>query len=284
MLRVFLGLLITGGEGTEHTTEIFVPSTNTSCNFVRMPTARDEHSQDGFQVCGGDHASGTCDTWIPETGLWTKSQSLRYTRENHHSWVSEDGVILLGGSSSPTTTEMLSNGSSTNHFSLKYSTRWACAIAFEERNEIFITGGEATLDKVTRYGKNGFIEDLPTLKHGRRIHGCAGYYKEKQFVLLVAGGYNNGILSSTEIFEVDKSTSWTVTTSLPITIYHQMAVTLNNIVYMTGGYNRSNRNTIYVWESEAETWSSRGHMKSSRREHGISVITMTDQVRKYCGL
>ena len=53
---------------------------------------------------------------------------------------------------------------------------------------------------------------------------------------MVAGGYNNGILSSTEIFEVDKSTSWTVTTSLPITIYHQMAVTLNNIVYMTGNF------------------------------------------------
>ena len=53
---------------------------------------------------------------------------------------------------------------------------------------------------------------------------------------------------------------------------------------LIGGYNRSNRNTIYVWDSEAETWSSRGHMKSSRREHGISVITMTDQVRKYCGL
>ena len=54
-------------------------------------------------------------------------------------------------------------------------------------------------------------------------------------VLLVAGGsYNNGILSSTEIFELDKSSSWTATTSLPAAIFFQKAVTLNNIVYMTG--------------------------------------------------
>ena len=126
ILIVFLGLLITGGEGTEHTTEIFVPSTNTSCNFVRMPNARDDHSQDGFQVCGGQLHLRTCDTWNPETGLWTKSQSLRYSRQNHNSWVSEERAILLGGSDSQTTTEMLTNGtgSSKEHFSLKYSTRF----------------------------------------------------------------------------------------------------------------------------------------------------------------
>ena len=121
-----LGLLITGGEGTEHTTEIFVPTTNTSCNFVRMPNAMDEHSQHGFQVCGGDHHPTTCDTWMPETGRWTRSQTLRYRRDNHHYWASKEGAILLGGGGSPTTTEMLSNVSSSSNygpFGLKYSTR-----------------------------------------------------------------------------------------------------------------------------------------------------------------
>lgn len=288
------GLLITGGEGTEYSTEIFVPSTNTSCNFVRMPNARDEHSQEGFQVCGGEHLPKTCDTWNPETGLWTPSQTLRQNRLNHNSWVSEEGVILLGGSSIPTTTEMLSNGtgSSNDHFSLKFSTRWACAIAYEETDEIFLTGGLDSSNTVTRYGKNGFIENLPTLKYNRYQHGCAGYHKGKQFVLLVAGGfYNNGVLSTTEIFEVDRSSSWTVKAPLPTPLYYLKAATLNNIVYMTGGYyhyrnsyqGHKSYNIIYVWDSEAETWSTRGQMKSARYEHGISVIQMTAQVMKYCG-
>ena len=59
----------------------------------------------------------------------------------------------------------------------------ACAIGYDEKNEVFITGGGYdSRTSVTRYGENGFIKNMPTLRIGRNHHGCAGYYKGKQFV------------------------------------------------------------------------------------------------------
>ena len=58
-------------------------------------------------------------------------------------------------------------------------------------------------------------------------------------VLLVAGGFMQSrgrghAISSTELLEVDKSTSWTVTNPLPLAIYYTAAITLDNTVFITG--------------------------------------------------
>ena len=51
---------------------------------------------------------------------------------------------------------------------------------------------------------------------------------------MVGGTSGHGPYSSTEIFEVDKSSRWIVTNSLPVAIYHVKSLTLDNIVYLTG--------------------------------------------------
>ena len=65
----------------------------------------------------------------------------------------------------------------------------------DTRNEYFyITGNtEGKIgnlsNQVAKFGPNGFIEFLPSLKTERTRHACAGYYNaQDHFVLLVAGG------------------------------------------------------------------------------------------------
>ena len=124
-LKMFEGILITGGEGGgELSSEMFVPSTNLSCSFVRLPRQRRGHSQDGYKVCGGDHNPTTCDTWS-SGGTWkTNQKRLVFGRNDHNSWSSRGGLILMGGSSSSQTTELLKpNGRSQSNFPLVYPTR-----------------------------------------------------------------------------------------------------------------------------------------------------------------
>ena len=55
--------------------------------------------------------------------------------------------------------------------------RWACTIPDTETNTVIVTGGGDNT-RVSRYGKDGFLEDLPSLTEGRRNHGCGGYFRE----------------------------------------------------------------------------------------------------------
>ena len=51
--------------------------------------------------------------------------------------------------------------------------RGACSISLT--NTVIITGGGWTLNNVSRYDKNGWVKDLPSLKVGRGQHGCSQY-------------------------------------------------------------------------------------------------------------
>ena len=57
-------------------------------------------------------------------------------------------------------------------------------------------------------------------------------------MLLVAGGVDSNLnmLSSTEQL-VGESASWKTTTSLPRAVYGVVGISLDNTLYMTGGYN-----------------------------------------------
>ena len=73
----------------------------------------------------------------------------------------------------------------------------SCVIS-EPRNEfLYLTGNYygSYSKKVSQYGPQGFLADLPELITGRGYHACTGYYDGSyNFVLLVAGGwYYNGM-------------------------------------------------------------------------------------------
>ena len=59
--------------------------------------------------------------------------------------------------------------------SLSSYCRYACSIPNSESGSVIITGGYHTTHTVSRYGISGWSEDLPSLNHGRAMHGCGSY-------------------------------------------------------------------------------------------------------------
>ena len=70
---------------------------------------------DGLLICGGDsqEAGGggsrtTCITF--SSGVWVTSHTLAEKRVWHTSWATDEGIILMGGSDSDTTSEIIKQG------------------------------------------------------------------------------------------------------------------------------------------------------------------------------
>ena len=88
-------------------------------------------------MCGAKEDKTSCLT-LSEVG-WTKSHDLIKERFNHISWQMEEGILLMGGASSPDSTELgdqilktipriiqysvRPDGTTEESFSLKYSIR-----------------------------------------------------------------------------------------------------------------------------------------------------------------
>ena len=137
------------------------------------------------------------------------------------------------------------------------SFRYACAIADPDGPSVVLTGGQNTLNTVSRYDRTGWVEDLANLTVGRQAHGCAGYmkdgelvsrYSENYFILstciclllckikvyLVVGGYAGA--ARTDTTEVYSGGRWRTVGALPEAVYRLAGVTIESTVYMTGLY------------------------------------------------
>ena len=117
---------MTGGEGTSTSAEVLFTNGSSICELPAMPQSKNTHTQSGLAACGG-YDSGTERSCIKfEDGSWTTlTDNLVERRDDHSSWVSPDGdILLIGGDYSPTTTEIVyQNGTSSRSFDLKYNTR-----------------------------------------------------------------------------------------------------------------------------------------------------------------
>ena len=51
----------------------------------------------------------------------------------------------------------------------------ACGFTDEDDDTYIITGGYKNPTTVSRYDKNGWMEDLPSLNTGRHVHACGTY-------------------------------------------------------------------------------------------------------------
>ena len=94
-----------------------------SCQLPRLPApGRAGHTQSSYTACGGLDTGYSCDTF---DGEWEQSHFLFEGREEHVSWQSPAGILLMGGWYSDTSTELLSTStdSTTPDFSLPYATR-----------------------------------------------------------------------------------------------------------------------------------------------------------------
>jgi len=103
----------------DQSVEVYVPSTGQHCQLPDLPDKRGYHSMEKMTVCGGIDTRTSCLT-LTDAG-WQITTTLLEERSYHSRWDSPDGVILLGGQYSSTTTEkILQDGTSTASFDLEY--------------------------------------------------------------------------------------------------------------------------------------------------------------------
>ena len=92
--------------------EVFQVSTGQSCSLPSLPDERYYHAMNSLTLCGGYYYKSTSTTCITfSSGVWVPSHCLAKRRSHHCSWEREEGLVLLGGYYSPTTTELLTEGS-----------------------------------------------------------------------------------------------------------------------------------------------------------------------------
>ena len=70
---------------------------------------------------GWTHTLRTCLTFT--SGQWIQSHTLQYSRYDHSTWVSDHGIILLGGYDSLNTERLTEAGVYTQSFALDFSAR-----------------------------------------------------------------------------------------------------------------------------------------------------------------
>jgi hypothetical protein len=116
------GIILSGGYYAEQSVEVFVPSTGLSCSLPSLPYQRYYHTMDSLLICGGEYSSTSCLSFT--SGQWNKSHTLEEQRYAHTSWQREDGLVLIAGTSSRYTSEIVGvAGGQEPSFAMQYSTR-----------------------------------------------------------------------------------------------------------------------------------------------------------------
>ena len=122
------GMLITGGftdnSAKLKSVEAYNPHISKVCKLSNLPESRVGHTVCGGLLCGGQDNGRSCLKFRP-LGFVKTTVTLKQSRINHLCWNLPEGVLLLGGESSPTTTELvLRDGSaSVSKFGLTYPAR-----------------------------------------------------------------------------------------------------------------------------------------------------------------
>merc|ERR1712066_235474 len=282
-------LIISGGlprDSVGNSVEVYIPSTGQHCQLPDLPgDPRYWHTMEEMTVCGGyyyTNAYTSCLTLID--GTWQTTTTLLEDRYYHSSWASPSGVILLGGWSSPGTSERIQeDGTSVSGFPLEYSLAVACAINIGQK--MILTGGFYSKNRVSEYSEDGFTRDLPQLQQGRYGHGCTYFENEEGTkTFLVTGGtyyddnYND--LSSTELL-VENSAKWIYSGELPTPRDGLRGANIDQRVIMTGGVDGSYFDEILEFKTSTGTWSLVDRMMSVRYYHAVSVIS-TEDIDMYC--
>merc|ERR1712062_310343 len=123
-----------------------------------------------------------------------------------------------------------------------------CSFPFNSTHGI-VTGGFQD----RHYSANTWYVDLtttkvtpgPTMKTGRRYHGCSIFQHGTKSFGIVAGGYKSGdYLDSSEMIELDQeSPSWTEGPKLPRKLRFLTLVQTSQGTYAMGGWNGRNSRT-----------------------------------------
>ena len=178
------GLAIVGGSQDWSSAEFWAPG-ELHCSLPSLSREMFDPSlntwEDTLISCQGD----SCDHLTPSG--WQLWRQTLYSRVYHTSAVTSQGLLLVGGYDSPTTTELLpwEGGDAREGFALQHESFEHCSIQTSP-GTIVITGGNidsdyyVTSSLVTEYSKLGAGEEvtsreLPPLLQPRLDHACGWY-------------------------------------------------------------------------------------------------------------
>jgi len=267
------GILIAGGSSTE----LFLPSTGKSCSLAPLPAPSwFYHTLDSFPnnsavMCGGWNTRRSCLIFNQNSssGTWDQFATTIYERERHTSWMTPEGLLLVGGPPSQAPAEVIHSDKTIPNYLV--SPWMACAINFE--NYTIITGGFYTRRSVKQLDVEENIENLPTLLEERFLHGC-GYYHDGDVRILVVAGGGDPPLQSTELLR-DGAASWVFGSKLPRTIKSMGSVSVDNKILLFGGYDNSQgkgKARSELLSYNGSSWVHVGNLTTPRSGHAGTVI------------
>ena len=115
--------MVVGGYGAGGLTSVELLNSDGSlnCSLPNLPAVRYDQTQNGLISCGGGGSSSagrTCVTF--REGTWIETHNLANHRQEHTSWFSPEGVLLMGKDA---TSELLTDdGNTIPSFNLDYHT------------------------------------------------------------------------------------------------------------------------------------------------------------------
>ena len=139
-----VGIIVVGGQGSTTSVEFWTPVLpDSTCSLPTLPRSMSSQPTVSWiwgavLACGG----GSC--LRLESSGWVEGPGLREIRNYHTSATTSRGLLLIGGSTSPGTTELLVEGlSSVADFSPGQNWRYHCSIQIDS-STIVLTGGSDT--------------------------------------------------------------------------------------------------------------------------------------------
>jgi len=292
------GLVILGGESPGSTSaEVWVPGSSTSCSLPDLPspgywsptlnTVREQ-----VVACEGTSCSRLTDYG------WEMAGRPLHSRRGHTSAATARGLLLVGGTDAPRSTEVKPANASqgVESFALKRKMENMCSIQVSE-SVMVLTGGDGTYTLVTEYsgiaGGAPTTRELPELNTRRAGHACGSYLVLGQsLMLIVAGGYDT---SSTELLDYTATTStssaftttsapgrWREAAALPGRHSLPAGASVAGVFHLAGGYGEEGAVAeVLSWDAVSESWSVAGAMARPRAGHAMAEVPMA-LIQHYC--
>jgi len=225
---------------------------------------------------------------LNEHSGWDVLAVTKESRRYHSAASTSQGLLLLGGSDSPETTEIVQDNQTLQSFKLSPGRKNHCSVEIDP-STIVLTGGSRTTSTVTEISNLGndevFTRDLPFLITGRRNHACGVYTTAPaEQVLLVTGGEDGFFtyLDSTEILSYPEGTGWRQAGALPSPSFGVRAANVDGVLHLTGGWSDAGDSSlVFAWDPVSEVWNEVGKLSSVRSEHAVTEVPL-QTIASYC--
>jgi len=253
------------------------------CSLPDLPKSLSFHTVDYVDGSALTCYGSSCLRLSPGTNTWEGAVNTIESRELHTSAVTSQGLLLIGGLGSISTTELVTvDGSAKESFTLEQGRMGHCSIQLSD-SKIVLTGGQLHPNLVTEYSgiDNGWqvtAKQLEPLITPRYYHACATYnLGHTQFLAVVGGESVQQELDSTEVMDYTNGGSWRTAGALPSTRYGLKAASIDGQLYVMGGNEKNTgaMDEILIWEAIPESWTALDQkLTVPRAYHAVAEVDL----------